>query len=777
MGRLKLHRACRGYGRVKTKLPVFVIVLFLSLVLSQGIAFADQLVQNGSFKRGTSNWSFQDVAKGIKAIRDDNGYDKTGSLRFEISGRRSRGEIHATQPIATPIQANSSGKIEFAWKKNWSSILPVEHKLYINLIKPNDKYVTVWIHRSPLNDNAWATQSIDVSKFLDQSGQYSLSFGIYLENGNAKDAAAYIWLDDIKFDISSPGLDSSPRTSFLTPTGASMMTGKDHAVTGIAVDDAGVSKVELALARLYDNSYWNGNSWVKDEFWNLTEIVSGKGKRTSAWSYSWPLPTSDGANFKILARSTDIMGNREVIPVENYVRVDNVGPSGNIYINDAATYANNRRVRADIDVCGAGKMRFSLDNGQTWTAWEKFSASEELTLPKGDGMKVVSAQFKDDYQNIYLTSDSVMLDTAPPVTRHIYPKTGSKKVSPSSKIVAVFYEDMDPLSFRNDGTEHGSTAYIKQGSRWIAAEISYEGKSKTARLVPKQKLDPGTVYTVHLSDGIKDAAGNPLAANFSWNFTTAGSYKLSFEKTIGASGGTLEDNNQVISLVVPQNALETDTLIGIEELRDDRVPTISGATRYSAVYQMTPNRLLLKSPATVKIKYSLDEVPDPTNLRLVSYNEQQNKWELVPNARIDLVNNQVMAPIPYLMTVTIIAQNDPTAPSTVIMSPTGTSTLTEKVVTIYGISTDNGSISRVELKIMKQSDQLYWDGNSWLSDESWVKAKMASKKKEGQAVWSYIWKLPRGDYSTYQLRARAVDNNGNIEPNPNVILVNTRVSQ
>lgn len=750
-----------------SRLFILLTALCLAFSLAPKTAHADQLTLNGNFKNNLDNWKLTGLAGGINTSFDRAGYEDGGSLGFVISGRRSRGEAYATQHITVPIQAGSTGKVEFAWRKNWSAILPLEQRIYVNLIKPDNTAVTVWVNRQVLNDNTWATESVDISRYLDQTGQYRLSLGAAFENGNAREAMTYAWFDSIKLDIDM-GMSSAPQTSFLSPIGSSKVTGTIYPISGIAVDDAGVAKVELAIIRIYDNAWWNGTSWVKNEYWNDVQVISNS-DRSVTWSYPWPLPTSDGARFKLLARSVDITGNTESIPVENNIAVDNVGPVGNVFIEDAATYTNNQRIRVDIEVHGAARMRFSQDNGRTWTAWEKYAPTKTLVLPRGDGMKIVNGQFEDDCGNSYQVSDSITLDTVSPVTRHIFPAMNATKVLPDASVGIVFYENMDPLGFKNDGTEQGSTFYLKQGSRWIPSNVSYDEKTKSAKLVPRERLETGTIYTAYLTTGIKDAAKNALAANFSWSFTTEGSYQSSFKQKIGQAGGVIEDNNQTVSLDVPAGALSTDTTIMLDELRGKDIPDMAGTTRYSPVYRIEPLQLPLANPATFRIKYKPDEVPNPTSLRLVYYDEKQKKWFPVQNTRIDLVNNQIVAPLPYLTMVTVVTQSDPTGPSTAIVDPTGVNEIGGRTYTIYGLSADNASIARVEISISRQSDKEYWNGNDWQNSETWLPTKIINGKGESEASWNYLWILPEDRFTSYILRARAVDNSGNVESNPNIV--------
>jgi hypothetical protein len=86
--------------------------------------------------------------------------------------------------------------------------------------------------------------------------------------------------------------------------------------------------------------------------------------------------------------------------------------------------------------------------------------------------------------------------------------------------VATFSEDMD------SSTINGSTTFTltKQGANEpLAAQVSYDSATKKATLHPDAELESGTTYTAMLkggATGVKDLAGNPLAKNKTWFFST-----------------------------------------------------------------------------------------------------------------------------------------------------------------------------------------------------------------------------------------------------------------
>ena len=84
----------------------------------------------------------------------------------------------------------------------------------------------------------------------------------------------------------------------------------------------------------------------------------------------------------------------------------------------------------------------------------------------------------------------------------------------------TFSEAMD------SSTINGSTfTLVKQGtSQPVAAQVTYDPAAKKATLDPDADLDPSATYTATVkggTSGVKDPAGNPLAQDTTWSFTTA----------------------------------------------------------------------------------------------------------------------------------------------------------------------------------------------------------------------------------------------------------------
>ena len=112
------------------------------------------------------------------------------------------------------------------------------------------------------------------------------------------------------------------------------------------------------------------------------------------------------------------------------------------------------------------------------------------------------------------------VDSAAPLTTLTTPANGSTGVSTKARPAATFSEAMDV------STLGVSTFDLRDaGGTLVSASVSYDASSRTVTLVPNGPLAGSTHYTATLRGGatdprIKDAAGNALAGNVSWSFTT-----------------------------------------------------------------------------------------------------------------------------------------------------------------------------------------------------------------------------------------------------------------
>lgn len=100
--------------------------------------------------------------------------------------------------------------------------------------------------------------------------------------------------------------------------------------------------------------------------------------------------------------------------------------------------------------------------------------------------------------------------TAPTVTGRA-PAAGATNVARTANATATFSEAVTGTS--------PTTVTLRRGKSAVAAAVSYDATTRTVTLDPSTTLQARSTYTVGLTNGIRDAAGNALAGT-TWTFTT-----------------------------------------------------------------------------------------------------------------------------------------------------------------------------------------------------------------------------------------------------------------
>ena len=109
-------------------------------------------------------------------------------------------------------------------------------------------------------------------------------------------------------------------------------------------------------------------------------------------------------------------------------------------------------------------------------------------------------------------------DLIAPTVTSTNPANLQTNVALNKTVAATFSEAMDPLTITN--TTFTLTA---PGNILVAGTVTYDALSNTATFAPSGLLDPSAIYTATILgglSGVKDLAGNALASDFTWTFTT-----------------------------------------------------------------------------------------------------------------------------------------------------------------------------------------------------------------------------------------------------------------
>ncbi|MBP7216796.1 MAG: hypothetical protein KBA46_05880 [Candidatus Omnitrophica bacterium] len=179
----------------------------------------------------------------------------------------------------------------------------------------------------------------------------------------------------------------------------------------LAATDAGSGMGNGAQMRLSND----GQSWSDPEAY-----VTSK---------PWVLPAGDWTHV-VYVQFKDVAGNWSSTFSDSII-LDSSKPIGSVKINNGASTTNSQTVTLSMSITDSGsgmgsgaQMRFSNNNGASWSAAEPFATSKTWQLSAGEGTKTVYSQFKDVAGNWSLSIidsivyTTVVVDTQPPVITH-----------------------------------------------------------------------------------------------------------------------------------------------------------------------------------------------------------------------------------------------------------------------------------------------------------------------------------------------------------------------
>ena len=114
-------------------------------------------------------------------------------------------------------------------------------------------------------------------------------------------------------------------------------------------------------------------------------------------------------------------------------------------------------------------------------------------------------------------NNPIATDTTAPTVSSTIPASPvpATDVAINKKIIATFSEAMDPATITT-----ANFTVTGPGVTPVTGTVTYAAGGTTATFRPAGPLASSTLYTATITTGAKDLAGNALASNFAWSFTT-----------------------------------------------------------------------------------------------------------------------------------------------------------------------------------------------------------------------------------------------------------------
>jgi hypothetical protein len=253
---------------------------------------------------------------------------------------------------------------------------------------------------------------------------------------------------------------------------------------------------------------------------------------------------------------------------------------------------------------------------------------------------------------------TMALDTTAPTVLTFTPGRDATNVSVNAPISVAFSEPVDPA------TVNGTTFVVTQGNTVVAGMLSPVGSAVV--FTPSSPLDPSTIYTVTITTGAKDIAGNPLAAPTTWSFTTglaADTTAPAVFITVPGRGAMNVPANTAI-VVTFTEAMDPMTLNGTTFTVKDGLDTVPGMlSPVGAVVIFTPTMPLDASTTyTVTVTTGAKDVAG-NGLAML------DTWDFTTGVALDTTPPTVMSTIPGPGALNVAIWSKPTATFSEPMQP------------------------------------------------------------------------------------------------------------
>ncbi|MDI6791472.1 MAG: Ig-like domain-containing protein, partial [bacterium] len=560
--------------------------------------------------------------------------------------------------------------------------------------------------------------------------------------------------------IQSPGTSVTfnydlvnPSSSITIPTDGSAFndTNAPANFTGTATDGfSGVNTVQIRLRRASDSWYWNGSAWVASA--NTWVTVTG----TTSWSYPWPAAamTADG-NYFLQSRAIDFAGNVQDPGVSGVgFTYDTQRPGSSI-----SSPANGSKINSLSQITGnssdvaagivdrvevrisrpnyTGGIRYFNYNTGTWVTgsdqWFVATGTDPWSFPwaSSGGVPITAS---DTY-----TVESRAID-----------KAENRQAPPAS--VTFIFDQVQPTSQITspaNGLNTGTLAQVRGTAGDALTGIS------------------NVQITIRRADGLYWNDATWVSGQFwlpvtspgttwyhTWPAIGNGTYTLQSRATDGAGNielpatsvtFTFDSANPTSSITAPLHGQHRNSLANITGVASDNSSvTLVKVSIQNSVGNYWNGSAWVRTPTWLTATGTdVWSYPWPISVLITD-----GLYTLQSRASDNSGNTEIP-------TTSVIFVYDRQAPVSNVTNPTNEAVI-NSLAQLTGTAADSfpGVVDWVEISIRRGSDNLYYNGVTWVVSQTWLLAA-------GTTNWTYTW--PSLADNNYTIRSRAYDAARNVE--------------
>lgn len=236
----------------------------------------------------------------------------------------------------------------------------------------------------------------------------------------------------------------------------------------------------------------------------------------------------------------------------------------------------------------------------------------------GNGLAGNPAALPASSDHVWTFTTAATTDTTAPTIASISPADGSIANCLTKTVTATFSEAMDPTTITT------ASFVVTAGGVAVPGNVSYDTAAMLATFVPSAAAGfaPGTAFVVTVTTAVTDLAGNALAADKVWGFTTGaqactGGVALGGAASFGAFGGGAGVTNQGINTVVNGNLGTTAVCTAVTGFHDAlhvytetplNIGTVNGAIDCAPPAPGTPATMAIATQARADAQTAYDNL-------------------------------------------------------------------------------------------------------------------------------------------------------------------------